>query len=144
MDHLGGLARTDGDHLRQVELKTGRMSEDAAHGIEHQRVHDEIAAGGGTRHEATGASRPVTHEIVGPDRRRLEVRPELRTRLIEKRGRHEALDDGAALATERVADLLTAGSGGETGDRHRCRLLRGMRRVKAFRPGGVETLAGGT
>jgi hypothetical protein len=142
MDHLRGLARTDGDHLRQVELEAGRMSEDAAHGLEHQRVHDEIAAGGGTRHEATGPSRPVTHEVVGPDRRRVEVGPELRTCLIEKGGRYEAFDDGAALATERIGDLLTAGSGGETGNRHRCRVLRGVRRVKAFRPRGVETLAG--
>ena len=86
----------------------------------------------------------MTHEVVGPDGRRVEMGPELRPCLFEERGWHEALDDGAALATERVGDLLTAGSGGETGDRHRCRLLRGMRRVKAFCPRSVETLTGGT
>jgi len=101
-----------------------------------------MAAGGGTRHEAAGPSRPVTHEVVGPERRRVEVGPELGSCLTEKRGWHEAFDDRAALATERVGDLLTAGSGGETGNRHRCRVLRGVRRVKAFRPRGVETLAG--
>ena len=82
-------------------------------------MHDELAAGGRARHEPAGPSRPMTHEVVGPDRRRVEVGPELGTRLIEQRGRYETLDDGAALAPEGLGDLLTAGSGGETRNRHR-------------------------
>src|SRR5262249_5591399 len=76
--------------------------------------------------------------------RRVEVGPELRTCLIEEGGRHEALDDGAALATERVGDLLTAGSGGETGNWHRgvgyCAACRASRH---FAPAGRSGLDGG-
>ena len=74
VDHLSGLARTDGDHLREMELDARGVGEDGAHRVEHQRVHDELATGRRAPQQAAGAARAQAGELVATARRRLEPR----------------------------------------------------------------------
>ena len=54
MDLLRRFARTDGDHLRQVELKARGVLEELGRGTQYERVHDEIAALRRARDEPAG------------------------------------------------------------------------------------------
>jgi len=80
VDRLPGLARTDRDHLRQVELEARRVTEHLADGAEHERMHDDVTAGSRACDESAGPPRAPAGEVVGSERRRVEVRLELRAR----------------------------------------------------------------
>ena len=118
VDHLAGLAGTDRDHLRQVEMEARRVDERRARGGEHERVHHELAAGRRAEQQAAGAARAAPGELVGAEGRGVDVRLELGASAVEKGTRHEALDDGAAVAGERLGDALAGGVSGESFDRH--------------------------
>ncbi len=104
---LRGLAGLDADDLGEVELERGGMSEHAAHGADHRRVHHQIAGRGSTGDEPAGPSGVLAAEVVPVGSHRHEGR-ELGLDLIEHRRLDQIVDDDAAVGGQHLADFLDA------------------------------------
>ena len=94
---LRGLARTDLDHLRQVQLVARRViAEHAVEDAEHRRVRGEMPELARAGEQRTGAARVQAGELVAADRRRAEERLELGADAIHLLLGDDTLDDDAA------------------------------------------------
>src|ERR1041384_1032737 len=118
MDHPRRLAWTDGDHLRQVKLKTRRVRQEFAGRTQDQGMHHEFAAFGRARHEAAGALGAMAGKVVGPERRLVHPRLEFGRDRVHLGRRQDVIDDGRAVFLERGGDLFCIDGAGEVTKRH--------------------------
>lgn len=108
---LGGLARSDGDQLREVQLEAGGMAEDPARRGEDERVGHHLARRCGAGDEGAGASGVVAREVVGPGGRGFGEGSDLVVEPVEQPRGRDLVDDAGAVAGQDLRDLLGPSGG---------------------------------
>ena len=106
MQRLSGLAGTDGDRLREVELEVRRVRQDQARRTEGQRVHDEFPARRGTSDESARSPGRLPAEVIRAGGGADQPRSQLFGDSVHEPGRSQVVDDDGALRLDRFSHRL--------------------------------------
>lgn len=120
LGHLRRLAWIDRDHLREMKLEARRIRQQRAHRVEHDRMHDELAARWRSGDETAGPPRFSARKVVRSERRRIDPRRHLVVNPIEDCRRHEPIDDGDPALGERRGNLGRGRRRRKVRNAHRC------------------------
>src|SRR5262249_40512165 len=119
MNRLCGLARTNRDYLREMNLVIGGVSEKPVSGAERDRMHHQLAAYRRACDQGSRATCIATVEAVGARLCLFNPRPQLRHDLVDLLAGQQIIDNRRAIAGDSFGNLLTGTRIGQMLDLHR-------------------------
>ena len=106
MDRLARRVGADRDDLGEVDLDLRRLVHQPLGDVEHERVLDELAGRLRPGDQATGSFRAAPREVVGAERRGVDVVGHLGRDPVDQLDRGEFVDHERALCSEHTVELL--------------------------------------